>query len=190
MNIHPTKSMVIVMIAAMIAGIAIVLEMPKSFAQNTTTTGQNATMAEPQTNQTIFVNEGNVTTLRLNSTVIPLQTTTIQIVTVTKSIDSQMISQVQNMTVTAGATEPPSLDLSGISNQTLVSPAGQSISTIVTRTDVPFNVTSLQLTSNTAQNQTFMLDLRDSPEQLVQQLFSTPQQMPANQTTQNSTAAP
>ena len=181
--------MVFVMIAVMTVGVALALEMPESFAQNATATGQNATTAE-QTNQAFFVSEGNVTTLSLNSTVIPLQTTTIEIVTVTKSIDSQMISQIQNMTIAAGVTEAPPLDLSGIRNQTLFSPMGQSISTIVTRTDVPFNVTTLQFASNTGQNQTFMLDFRDSPEQIVQQLFNATQQTTANQTMQNSTAAP
>ncbi len=189
-----TGTIVIVAIAAMLVIIPIAQEMPKqSFAQqNATATqalGQNAT-GSPQSNQTVFMSEGNATTLTMNSTVIPLQTTTIEVVTVTKTIDSELMSELRNMTVTADEISAPSFDLSRIQNQTVTGATGQAISTIVTRTDVPYNVTMLHFTSTTGQNQTFTLNLTTSPEQVINQLFSIPQQqISGNQTTQNNTSA-
>jgi hypothetical protein len=191
--IFQIRTIVIVIVAAMLAVMAIAQEMPKqSFAQqNATATqapGQNATRS-PQSNQTVFMSEGNTTTLTMNSTVIPLQTTTIEVVTVTKTIDSELMSELRNMTVTAGETAAPSFDLSRIQNQTVTGATGQAISTIVTRTDVPYNVTTLHFTSTTGQNQTFTLNLTTSPEQVIEQLFNIRQQMSGNQTTQNNTSA-
>jgi hypothetical protein len=187
MNIHPAKPIFFIMGAALVAIAATELTR-QSFAQQTQAPIQNATVAESQANQTVFVNEGNTTTLTLNSTRIPLQTTTIEIVTVTKSVDNRLISELQNMTVTAGSTEAPSFDLSRVQNQTVTSATGQAVSTIVSRTDIPYNVTTLQFTSTTGQNQTFDLILTTSPEQVIEQLFETPQQIPGNQTNNISAA--
>lgn len=194
MSLHP--SIVIVMIATMLVITAIAQEMPRqSFAQqNATRTqapGQNVTAGStPPSNQTVFMSEGNATTLTMNRTVIPLQTTTIEVVTVTKTVDRELVSRLQNITVTTGEREAPSLDLSRIQNQTVTGATGQAISTIITRTDVPYNMTTFQFTSTTGQNQTFTLNPTAAPDQVIEQLFNIPQQqMPGNRTTQNSTSA-
>lgn len=193
MSFQP-RTIVIAAIAVMLAIIPIAQEMPKqSFAQQNATATQapsQNTMGSPQSNQTVFMSEGNATTLTMNSTVIPLQTTTIEVVTVTKTIDNELMSELRNMTVTADEISAPSFDLSRIQNQTVTGATGQAISTIVTRTDVPYNVTTLHFTSTTGQNQTFTLNLTTSPEQVINQLFNIPQQnISGNQTTQNNTSA-
>jgi hypothetical protein len=179
MKIHLTKPTGVIMMAATILiVVAIAQAMPKqSFAQQNNATAsqslrQNTSLAVDleQGNQSVILNQGNTTTLTLNSTLIPLQTTTVEIRTITKSVDSKLISELQNLTVTEGAIQQsPSIDLSNIQNQTLTIPTRQAISTIITRTDIPFNITTLQLNSTTGQNQTFLIP---ATTELIEQIFN------------------
>jgi len=159
----------------------------QSFAQQSnSTTPQTTTPTtnQQQGNETIVVSPGNVTSLTLNSTIIPLQRTTIEVRTTTKSIDSKLISELQNTTVTPGVVQPPSIDLSKVSNQTVSSAAGQATSTIVTRTVIPYNVTTFQLTT-TAQNQSTTQNISPSA-QLLQLFTNNASQLQYNQTANSS----
>jgi hypothetical protein len=177
--------------------IAVAQEIPKqSFAQqsNATTTqssGQNASsLTQPlqQGNQSIIKSQGNATTLSLNITTIPLQTSTIEIRTITKSVDSRAISQLSNVTLTNGTVQlSHSMDLSDIKNQTLTVPTGKAISTIITRTDVPYNITTLQLTSGFGQNQTTVIPA--FPETIDQLFKITPSLQPSTSTNQTTGTA-
>jgi hypothetical protein len=177
----------------------------QSLAQQTNNTSsqtlrQNNTSvqsASQQANQTILVSQGNKTTVTVNSTLIPLQITTIEIRTITKSVDSKLISEFQNLTVSAGAEQSRAVDLSKIQNQTVISPTGKAYSTIITRTVTPYNVTTLQLIATLGQNQTFVTTTSpDAVEQLfkitqpsLEQQISTNNNLTAGtQRTQNNTS--
>jgi hypothetical protein len=177
----------------------------QSLAQQTNNTSsqtlrQNNTSvqsASQQANQTILVSQGNKTTVTVNSTLIPLQITTIDIRTITKSVDSKLISEFQNLTVSAGAEQSRAVDLSKIQNQTVISPTGKAYSTIITRTVTPYNVTTLQLIATLGQNQTFVTTTSpDAIEQLfkitqpsLEQQISTNNNLTAGtQRTQNNTS--
>jgi hypothetical protein len=164
-----------------------------SFAQlnNATTTqpaGQNSsdTTARQLNNASIVIDQGNVTSLTLNTTIIPLQKTTIEVRTITKSIDNKLISELQNTTVLAGTTQSSSISLSKMANQTITSAAGQATSVIVTRSVTPYNITTFQLTT-TGQNQNITQYVPPSADLL--KLFTTnssQQQVQSNQTTSQS----
>jgi len=157
-NLLTQKPVAISVIAAaiLIVAAATTQSIPNpSFAQqnNATTTqptGQNtsSTAIPPRNNASTVIDQGNVTRLTLNRTIIPLQTTTIEVRTITKSIDNKLISELQNTTLSAGAIQSPSIDLSKMTNQTVTNAIGKATSTIITRTDIPYNVTTFQLTTS------------------------------------------
>jgi hypothetical protein len=100
---------------------------------------QNQTSGQGQ-NQTSAAITGAPQTFAVNQTTVPAQQTSVQINQTTKPIEGQgQIQPLENQTL-----QQQTPNLSGLKNQTMVQATGPAITTIVNKTTVPFNQTSVE----------------------------------------------
>ena len=114
---------------------------------------QNTVMAQSSSNET----SGNQTraeitgkpeTTIVNKTTIPAQQTTVTVNETTSPIDQSALQPLQNQTLGQAP-----VDLSGIENKTVLQPTGEAQTTILNKTTVPFEQTTVEGINQTGAQQ-------------------------------------
>lgn len=107
-----------------------------------------AQMSSAQTNKTTQGNQttatitGKANATILNKTTVPAEQTTVTANQTSKSVGQGGVKPLENQTVKQ-AQQQPAANISSVKNQTMVKPTGQATSTIVNKTTVPFNQTTV-----------------------------------------------
>jgi hypothetical protein len=107
--------------------------------QNITLAQSNSNSNETSGNQTRAEITGKPETTIVNKTTIPAQQTTVTVNETTSSIDQSALQPLQNQTLG----EAP-VDLSAIENKTVLQPTGEAQTTILNKTTVPFEQTTVE----------------------------------------------
>jgi hypothetical protein len=99
-----------------------------------------AQMSSAQTNKTAQGNQttatvtGKANATIVNKTTVPAEQTTVTVNQTSKSVGQGGVKQAQ---------QQPAANISSVKNQTMVKPAGKATTTIVNKTNVPFNQTTV-----------------------------------------------
>jgi hypothetical protein len=107
-----------------------------------------AQMSSAQTNKTAQGNQttatvtGKANATIVNKTTVPAEQTTVTVNQTSKSVGQGGLKPLENQTVKQ-AQQQPAANISSVKNQTMVKPTGQATSTIVNKTTVPFNQTTV-----------------------------------------------
>jgi hypothetical protein len=107
-----------------------------------------AQMSSAQTNKTTQGNQttatvtGKANATIVNKTTVPAEQTTVTANQTSKSVGQGGVKPLENQTVKQ-AQQQPAANISSVKNQTMVKPTGQATSTIVNKTTVPFNQTTV-----------------------------------------------
>jgi hypothetical protein len=107
-----------------------------------------AQMSSAQTNKTAQGNQttatvaGKANATIVNKTTVPAEQTTVTANQTSKSVGQGGVKPLENQTVKQ-AQQQPAANISSVKNQTMVKPTGQATSTIVNKTTVPFNQTTV-----------------------------------------------
>src|SRR5918999_725658 len=99
-------------------------------------------------NQTRAEITGGPETTIINKTTIPAQQTTVTVNETTSSIDQSALQPLQNQTLG----DVP-VDLSAIENKTVLQPTGQAQTTMLNKTTVPFEQTTVEGANQTQEQQ-------------------------------------
>ena len=114
---------------------------------------QNTVLAQSNSNDTsgnqtrAEITGGPETTI-INKTTIPAQQTTVTVNETTSSIDQSALQPLQNQTLG----DVP-VDLSGIENKTVLQPTGEAQTTMLNKTTVPFEQTTVEGMNQTGAQQ-------------------------------------
>ena len=114
---------------------------------------QNTVLAQSNSNDTsgnqtrAEITGGPETTI-INKTTIPAQQTTVTVNETTSSIDQSALQPLQNQTLG----DVP-VDLSGIKNKTVLQPTGEAQTTMLNKTTVPFEQTTVEGINQTGTQQ-------------------------------------
>jgi len=95
-----------------------------------------------QGNQTTATVAGKANATIVNKTTVPAEQTTVTVNQTSKSVGQGGLKPLENQTVKQ-AQQQPAANISSVKNQTIVKPAGQATTTIVNKTNVPFNQTTV-----------------------------------------------
>jgi len=95
-----------------------------------------------QGNQTTATVAGKANATIVNKTTVPAEQTTVTVNQTSKSVGQGGLKPLENQTVKQ-AQQQPAANISSVKNQTMVKPAGQATTTIVNKTNVPFNQTTV-----------------------------------------------
>jgi hypothetical protein len=107
-----------------------------------------AQMSSAQTNKTAQGNQttatvaGKANATIVNKTTVPAEQTTVTVNQTSKSVGQGGVKPLENQTVKQ-AQQQPAANISSVKNQTMVKPAGKATTTIVNKTNVPFNQTTV-----------------------------------------------
>ena len=134
---------------------------------------QNIALAQSNSNET-SVNQtgaeiiGKPETTIINKTTIPAQQTTVTVNKTTSSLDQSALQPLQNQTMA----EAPA-DLSAFKNKTVLQPTGEAQTTMVNKTTVPFEQTTVEGINQTQgqqqqDNQTIIH--KDNNNKIIKQL--------------------
>lgn len=107
--------------------------------QNIALAQSNSNSNETSGNQTRAEITGKPETTILNKTTIPAQQTTVTVNETTSPIDQSALQPLQNQTLGQAP-----VDLSGIENKTVLQPTGEAQTTILNKTTVPFEQTTVE----------------------------------------------
>jgi hypothetical protein len=107
--------------------------------QNIALAQSNSNSNETSVNQTGAEIIGKPETTIINKTTIPAQQTTVTVNKTTSSLDQSALQPLQNQTMT----EAPA-DLSAFKNKTVLQPTGEAQTTMVNKTTVPFEQTTVE----------------------------------------------
>lgn len=116
--------------------------------QNITLAQSNSNSNETSGNQTRAEITGKPETTIVNKTTIPAQQTTVTVNETTSSIDQSALQPLQNQTLG----EAP-VDLSAIENKTVLQPTGEAQTTMLNKTTVPFEQTTVEGVNQTQAQQ-------------------------------------
>jgi hypothetical protein len=136
MNNKIIKSMLLTIFAVMI------LAMIGNTIQNIALAQSNSN--ENSSNQTGAKITGKPETTIINKTTIPAEQTTVTVNKTTSSLDKSALQPLQNQTMA----EAP-VDLSAFKNKTVLQPTGEAQTTMVNKTTVPFEQTTVEGTNQT-----------------------------------------
>ena len=105
---------------------------------------QNTVLAQSNSNdssgnQTRAKITGESETTIINKTTIPAQQTTVTVIENTSSLDQSALQPLQNQTMAEGP-----VDLSAFKNKTILQPTGEAQTTMLNKTTVPFEQTSVE----------------------------------------------
>jgi hypothetical protein len=107
--------------------------------QNIALAQSNSNSNETSVNQTGAEIIGKPETTIINKTTIPAQQTTVTVNKTTSSLDQSTLQPLQNQTMA----EAPA-DLSAFKNKTVLQPTGEAQTTMVNKTTVPFEQTTIE----------------------------------------------
>jgi hypothetical protein len=107
--------------------------------QNLVLAQSNSNSNETSGNQTRAEITGKPETTIVNKTTIPAQQTTVTVNETTSPIDQSALQPLQNQTLGQAP-----VDLSGIENKTVLQPTGEAQTTILNKTTVPFEQTTVE----------------------------------------------
>jgi hypothetical protein len=116
--------------------------------QNITLAQSNSNSNETSGNQTRAEITGKPETTIVNKTTIPAQQTTVTVNETTSSIDQSALQPLQNQTLG----EAP-VDLSAIENKTVLQQTGEAQTTMLNKTTVPFEQTTVEGVNQTQAQQ-------------------------------------
>jgi hypothetical protein len=116
--------------------------------QNIALAQSNSNSNETSGNQTRAEITGKPETTIVNKTTIPAQQTTVTVNETTSSIDQSALQPLQNQTLG----EAP-VDLSAIENKTVLQPTGEAQTTMLNKTTVPFEQTTVEGVNQTQAQQ-------------------------------------
>jgi hypothetical protein len=129
---------------SMIATLSFVLFLAQSGSSNA-----SFAQAPNATNQTSAMTTGQPETTILNKTTIPAQQTTVTVNQTSKPMTNQTLQPLEKLT---NQTQPPA-NLSGVENKTIIAPTANATTTLVNKTTVPFNQTTVSGGSNQSQQE-------------------------------------
>ena len=127
------KSMLPTILAVMILAII------GNSIQNIALAQSSSNSNETSSNQTGAKITGKPETTIINKTTIPAQQTTVTVNKTTSSLDKSALQPLQNQTMA----EAP-VDLSAFKNKTVLQPTGEAQTTMVNKTTVPFEQTTVE----------------------------------------------
>lgn len=130
---------------SMIAPLSVVLFL----AQSGLTSNASFAQAPNTTNQTSAKITGQPEITVLSKTITPAQQTTMTVNQTSEPMTNQALQPLENLT---NQTQPLS-SLSGIENKTMVVPTGNATTTVVNKTTIPFNQTTVSGSSNQSQQE-------------------------------------
>ena len=136
MNIDEKRTVSIattLLILLTLASLAISFD-PSAFAQGNQTT----TTESSSPNQTGAQVTGQPETTLLNKTTLPAQQTNVTVNQTTVPVSPQTLQPLENLTQSQAV-----VNLSRIENKTTVTPTGNATTTIVNKTTIPFNQTTI-----------------------------------------------
>jgi hypothetical protein len=133
MNNKIIKSMLLTVFAVMVLAII------GNTIQNIALAQSNSNSNETPTNQTGAKITGKPETTIINKTTIPAEQTTVTVNKTASSLDKSALQPLQNQTMA----EAP-VDLSAFKNKTVLQPTGEAQTTMVNKTTVPFEQTTVE----------------------------------------------
>jgi hypothetical protein len=150
--------------------------------QNIALAQSNSNPNETSSNQTGAKITGKPETTIINKTTIPAQQTTVTVNETTSSLDQSALQPLQNQTMA----EAP-VDLSAFKNKTVLQPTGEAKTTMVNKTTVPFEQTTVEGINQTQGQQPQQQEGNQTGTQAQQQQGG---QQPQQQKQDNQSSGP